>query len=96
MIHDRVFKLSLPFILVFGLTMAARVKADLITVVNAGFEDPSLPGIGAYTMAPATIPGWIQSDSDEGVYWPTSNAYVGGAPQGNNIAYSDGGSNPKP
>lgn len=72
---------------------APKADAALLNIANSGFEDPVLAP-GDYT--PNSLPGWnaydpngvYSANSAYGVFNPTStNAYLGGVPEGNNDAY---------
>jgi hypothetical protein len=60
------------------------VRAGLIPIVNAGFEDPALVD-GHFTLN--SIPGWTGVGPEWGVYNPGSAVIPGEAPEGANVAY---------
>lgn len=68
---------------------AAAAAADFVTLTNPGFENPPLANGGVSFTAP---PGWTGSGAS-GVIDP-SNAHTSGgiAPEGENVAWSNGGS----
>jgi PEP-CTERM motif len=87
MSHHRAFTLTLPVILFFGLAIAPEAKADSISIVNAGFEDPVLAPAN-YTDGSA--PGWNVVGAG-GVLNPSPDMFSGGAPEGQNVGWSNGG-----
>lgn len=79
---------GLSVIAAWGLVLAGGAKADLIPVVNAGFEATPLAD-GAFTrVAP---PGWTLVGTG-GTFHPSVRDFPGGAPEGQNTGYSSGGS----
>lgn len=69
--------------------VAGQAGAIPIPVTNPGFESQVLTD-GAFTQVAPT--GWAQSGGGVGAYNPTTAQFPGGVPEGQNIAYSSGGS----
>jgi hypothetical protein len=69
-----------------------QALAGVISIANAGFENPVLPRDGDFLSGP--IPGW-QLDTpgagpiDYGVWRPSQFDYPGRAPDGHNVAFVD-------
>ena len=80
-------------IAVLGLVLGATGQAGAVAVpiVNSGFELP-LQTDGMFTLTPNTAVGWLH-DAGAGVWNPSAaQAYSGNAPEGQNVAYSNGAS----
>jgi hypothetical protein len=63
-----------------------QAKAEMVSIVNAGFESTVLP-VGAYTGVDP--PGWLGGTG--GTFHPNSSEFSRGAPEGVNTFYSNGG-----
>ncbi len=63
--------------------LAAPATADMIPVLNPGFEIPVLPSPGSFTSD--VVPDWVTS-GNTGVLWPTAAMFPAGAPEGRNVA----------
>lgn len=71
-----------------------------LPIVNPGFEDFVLAdsqftsATGGGIVTPDPIPGWTlgSGSAPAGTFNPTSNSYLDGAPEGENVAYSSGNS----
>jgi len=70
-------------VLAVVLGVASSAAAAPLFVANPGFENPVLADSGAVFV----IPGWV-SIGDAGVFDPHAAAYLTGAPEGENVAFS--------
>lgn len=71
------------------LVWSTSALAVPISIVNAGFESPTI-GDGGFTIG--TIPGWTINNTDSGVYNVDAFRFAGGveAAEGQNVAYNNG------
>jgi hypothetical protein len=72
-----------------SILQAGFASAALISVINAGFEDPVLVDAGSTDTAP---PGWNfsfvpENDGEGGVWNPPTGAYPAEAPEGDNVGW---------
>jgi PEP-CTERM motif len=77
----------LPLIVFFGLVITTHARAGMIPVVDAGFEDEVL-GVG---NSISVAPGWVLGNGGGGILHPDLSMFPGGAPEGLNVAFSNGG-----
>ena len=69
--------------------VAAPAWADTIPVNNAGFEAPAMPVTGFVGYIPNwTTASWLPDSV--GVFHPGAGQYLGGIPEGNNVAFTKG------
>jgi hypothetical protein len=81
-------RLACPVAALAGLVLAPAAPAAFIPIANAGFENPALAN-NAFTTTVA--PGWTQGAGvgATGVHNPPAIHYLGEAPEGSNVAYTN-------